>query len=150
MTKIGNVFYFCPPDGWSESRDGSRYLFHGPDGEELIVSAVVIQGYGKTGDFERMQRALFKNAEQSIKAAASQSSLRVVRPFQRDTSVGSVEYWNLFTQTQDGKSLFYQAAFRDQRGILLLSYEAPNVGESVLTFKQVVESVGVSESGNTR
>jgi hypothetical protein len=39
MRKLGTIFKFTAPDHWSELRDGNRYILHGPNSEELIVSA---------------------------------------------------------------------------------------------------------------
>ena len=63
MTKIGTVFKLTAPDGWTEFRDGERYVFHGSNHEELIVSASLIQGIGLANDFSKIvQQQLFKNA----------------------------------------------------------------------------------------
>src|SRR2546423_7069938 len=118
MTKIGTVFQFAAPKGWSELRDGSRHVFHGPDGEELIVSAFFIQGIGTTRDLAAVQQRLFQTAEQSVKNAVANPALKVTQPFQQNASISKIECWTLLAQSQEGGTLFFQAVFRDPRGVL--------------------------------
>jgi hypothetical protein len=147
MTKIGTVFQFAAPNGWTEIRDGSRYVFHGPNREELIVSASLIQGIGTRSDLAAVQQRLFQNAEQSVKNAAAHPALKVTQPFQQNSNVSKVECWTLLAQTQEGGTLFYQTVFRDPRGVLLATLEAPDTASAADAFVQFVKSVEVvSES----
>ncbi len=147
MTRIGTVFQFAAPSGWAELRDGSRHVFHGPNREELIVSASLIQGIGTTRDLAAVQQHLFQNAEQSVKNAVTHPALKVTQPFQQNTSISKVECWTLLAQTQEGGTLFYQAVFRDPRGVLLATLETPNTASATNAFEQFVKSVEVvSES----
>jgi hypothetical protein len=60
MTIIGTVFKFAAPSGWSQFQDGNRYVSHGPNREELVLSASLVQGIGTTSDLTAVQQALFK------------------------------------------------------------------------------------------
>jgi len=143
MTKLGTVFRFAAPDHWSQLQDGNRYIFHGPNGEELIVSASLIQGGGSTGDLAAAQKKLFQTAHLSVNNAAKHPDLKIIQPFQRDSRVSQMECWSLLGQTCDGGTLFYQAVFRDPRGVLLASLEAPNTAASTKAFEEFIISVGV-------
>jgi len=145
---IGTVFIFAAPDGWSEIRDGNRYIFHGPNGGELIVSASLIQGVGRTGDLTTIQQRLFQNAEESVKNAVAHPALKVTQPFQQDVRTTKIKCWSLLAETSEEDTLFYQAVFHDARGVLLATFESPNTMEAVNAFDQFIKSVGVmSESG---
>jgi hypothetical protein len=144
MTKIGTVFTFAAPSGWSEFREGSRYVFHGPNREELIMSAFLIQGGGTSASPLELQQRLFRNAEGAARAAASHSALKVTHPFMRKPVRSGLECWMLRAETHEGDTLFHQAVVQDPRGVLLASFEAPNTLHSVQTFEQVVESLGVA------
>jgi hypothetical protein len=147
MIKIGTVFKFAAPDGWQQFQENSRYIFHGPNREELIVSASLIQGIGTSGDREGVQQKLFQNAEQSVKNAAAHPALKVMRPFQREARASNVECWSLHAQTHEGDTLFYQSVCRGPRGVLLATLEAPNTSHSQNIFDQFINSVAViSES----
>jgi hypothetical protein len=147
MMKIGTVFKFIAPNGWSQFQEGNRYVLHGPNREELIVSASLIQGIGTTGDLAAVQQRLFQNAEQSARNAAAHPALKVTQPFQQNASVLKIECWTLLAQTQEGETLFYQAVYRDPRGVLLATLEAPNTATTTNVFEQFVKSVEVvSES----
>jgi hypothetical protein len=147
MTKIGTIFKFAAPDGWTEFRDGNRYVFHGPKHEELIVSASLVQGIGPTNNLAAVQRQLFENAELSVNKAATHPDLKITQPFQKEAQTLNVECWNLLANTREGDTLFYQAVFRDARGILIATLEAPNTTHSINAFERFVKSVDViSES----
>lgn len=148
MTKIGTVFKFAAPDGWTEFRDGSRYVLHGPNHEELIVSASLVQGIGSTNNLAAVQQQLFENAELSVKKAAIHPDLKITQAFQKEAQALNVECWNLLAHTCEGDTLFYQAVFRDARGILIATLEAPNTAHSISAFERFVKSVNViSENG---
>ena len=141
--KIGTVFKFAVPEGWKQFQKEGRHIFHGPNREELIVSASLTQGTGTLGDLTKVQQRLFTNAEQAANNAAAHSGLKVTRPFEKDGRASSVECWSLQAQTQEGDTLFYQAAFSDTRGILLATLEAPNTTHSLSIFEQFIKSVEV-------
>ncbi|HKR65557.1 MAG TPA: hypothetical protein VJZ00_17640 [Thermoanaerobaculia bacterium] len=42
--KRGFAFEFDPPLGWDDFVDSNRYVFHGPQKQELILSGNVIAG----------------------------------------------------------------------------------------------------------
>jgi hypothetical protein len=148
MTIIGALFKFVSPDGWQYFQEGNRYVFHGPNREELIVSASLIQGIGPTGNLATLQKELFINAEQSVRKAAADPALKVTQPFQREERVSNVECWSLHAQTREGDTLFYQAVCRDPRGVLLITFEAPYTTHAETIFQQVIKSVHtVSEIG---
>ena len=143
MAKIGAIFQFTVPIDWSEIRHENSFVFHGKNQEELIVSASLIQGIGKTEELAAVQQHLFQNAEQSMKKAAGHPSLKVIQPFQRNSSLSKVECWTLLAKTYDDDTIFYQAVFRDSSGVLLATFEAPNTISSNSAFEQFVKSVEV-------
>ena len=49
MAKTGLLFEFDEPAGWSRFREGDRYVFHGPNREELIAFVMKLAG-AKQGD----------------------------------------------------------------------------------------------------
>jgi hypothetical protein len=107
------------------------------------VSASLIQGLGTAGDLAAVQQRLFENAEQSVKNAAAHPALRVTQPFERNAGVSKVECWTLLAQTQEGDALFYQAVFRDARGVLLATLEGPNTASAANAFEQLVKSIEI-------
>jgi hypothetical protein len=143
MTKVGTVFTFDAPTGWESIQEGSRYVFHGPNQEELIVSAALIQGIGASSGLAEAQQRLLQNAEQSARNAASHAALKVTQPYQRNASISKVECWTLLAQTSDGDTVFYQAVFRAPRGVLLATLEAPNNASAEKVFDRFINSVAV-------
>lgn len=149
MTFVGKVFVFAKPDGWRHLQEGNRYIFHGPNHEELIVSSALIQGNGELDDLNAVRQQLFQNAEQSAKNAASHPALKITQPFQREPRVSNIECWSLCAQTLDSGSLFYQAVFSGPRGIMLTSLDGPNAAALEAIFEQFIKSVRVaSESAH--
>lgn len=147
MTIIGTVFKFVAPNGWRQCQQASRHIFHGPNREELIVSASLIQGIGTTGDLATLNQRLYQNAEQSVKNAAAHPALKVTQPFQQNASGSKLECWTLWAQTQEGDTLFHQAVFRDPRGVLLVTLEAPNTANAVNEFEKFLKSVEIVSDG---
>jgi hypothetical protein len=143
MINIGAVFQFEAPNGWSHFQDGSHHVFHGLNQEELIVSASLIQGIGTAGELKALQERLFQNAEQSVTKAAAHPALTVTQPLRKESVGSGLECWILKARTHQGDALFYQTFFRDPRGVLLATLEAPHTAQSEDTFKEFIRSVGV-------
>jgi hypothetical protein len=143
MTKIGKVFKFETLKGWTEVPGDNRCVLHGPNGEEFIVSASLVQGVGTANELPALRQRLFRNAEQSVKNAAMHPALKVMKPFQRTIANSTMECWTLLAQTQEGEILFYQVVVSDPRGVLVASLEAPNTPVAVDTFNQFIDSVKV-------
>src|SRR5579871_5574434 len=118
MNKIGTVFQFAAPDGWNELQESSRYVFHGPNREEMILSASLIEGSGESSALAAAQQGLFQIVEQSVKNAAANPALRITLPFQRIAHRSQLECWSLHAQTHDGNVLFYQGVCRGFEGVL--------------------------------
>ena len=147
MTDLGKVFKFEKPADWNQVQEGGRYIFHGPNREELIFSISVIQGTGTKNDLTAVQKVLFQNAEQSMKNAAAHPALMVTQPFNLDACVTNAQCWTLLAQTKEADTLFYQAVFLHTRGILFATFEAPNGAHQIQLFDLIIKSVSVISEG---
>jgi hypothetical protein len=141
MTIIGKAFKFIAPKDWNRFQERGRYIFQGPNREELIVSAALVQGPGATAELITVRENLFRNAEQSLKRAALHPALRVTRPFQKSHVVGILEHWTLFAETEGGDALFYQSLFCHSTGVLTATLEGPSTKNVALVFEDFARSV---------
>lgn len=141
MLKIGLAFEFEVPDGWMEFTKGNSHVFQGPNTEELIVSGTRIEGVGSDAELEAIRHRILQNALESVKQAASHPELEVTRSLERDEKVRHLEYWSLTSQTADRGTLFLESVFLAERGLLLVTFEAPNTITSTALYDRFIQSV---------
>jgi hypothetical protein len=141
MKKVGFAFEFEPPGRWVEFRDGARFVFQGPGGEELIVSGYVIEGSGAGPDLAGVRRRLFEGAVSSAEDAASHPELEVTAPLNHDERITNCECWRLSARTLDRETLFEEAIFVGERAVLLVTFESPNNEEAEAGYTRFLRTV---------
>ena len=82
--KLGERFEYSAPANWTETRDGDRWVYHGPDTEELIVSGFFITQATSTNSPEEIEGALLANALEAARYAVEDSQLRILKSLDRE------------------------------------------------------------------
>jgi hypothetical protein len=141
MGKRGLLFGFEEPNGWNAFREGDRYVFHGPSGAELIVSAVLAHGGSDELETERFTERAFKNALDAALQTASDPALVVRRGLARAVVRPPLEVWTVDSVTKDGTTVFLQAIARAPGGVLLATLECSNAPETAAVFDAFLESL---------
>src|SRR3989442_1381670 len=104
MTKAGIYLRFTGPSDWTEFREGSRIVYHGPNREELIVSGSLITGEGPGEELEHWKRVLFERTVEMVKRTAADPDLRITRDLASDPRVSEFECWTMRTETAQGET----------------------------------------------
>jgi hypothetical protein len=141
--RFGTEFQFDIPDGWSESRDGARYVLRGPGQglQELILQSYVLQGKTSPTSEEQALQRLVDNALGGLRDTLESGPLSVTRPLGPDPSLGVQPAWSMMSYATDDGTIFCGAVFRATRGVLLLTWEsAPDPGHAEL-YASVLYSV---------
>jgi hypothetical protein len=139
----GFRFEFEVPDDWEASRDGSRFVFRGLGGEEFIVSGAILEGSGTGAEIASMHNALLKNATAAMARTANHPDLVTVKPLREDDGVvaSPLRAWTVHSQTTTGEVLFSQAAISNGMGVLLVTFEAPNVPEALSRYRRLLKGI---------
>src|SRR5262249_6447452 len=149
MTMEGDRFQFDPPDGWRRSREGSRFVFEGSAGEVLIVSGSGFTGAATPAEERGLDRRLFQNGLEVIKAGASDSDLTITRALSREPDT-ELECWVVETETKDGAESFLEAVFYLPLAALLVTLEGPRNDVTRSTFNTFLRSVRAVEPPKTK
>ena len=95
-----------------------------------------------------MHEALLKNAILAMTRAADHEDLVTVKPLREDAGAvtAPLRGWTIHSQARGGDVQFSQAAISNGVGVLLLTFEAPNVPEALSLYRELLKSV---RSANT-
>jgi hypothetical protein len=141
VLRIGRHFQFDVPDGWEESREGSRWVYRGPQGEELIISSSFVEGHGSQSDLQTAEQQLFANAMAAATRGASQEGLVVVVPLKRDEAITEFPCWSFASETPQKDAVFLGAVLSSGRGVLFATLEGPYSPDPFDTFRRFLKSV---------
>jgi hypothetical protein len=143
MIKRGFRFEFEIPDDWAESREGTRFIFRGPTGEELIVSGALIEGSGNDDQMSSAMSRLVDNAMKSVARAAAHPELVVIKDLRRDEGAvaSGFDCWTLHSQTKSGEVQFSQAVISNRYAVLLVTYEAPNDPDQLRFYRGFLKGI---------
>ena len=141
MLRIGRYFEFKAPDGWEESREGSRWVYRGPLGQELIISASFAEGDGPLADRQRAEEVLLSNAMEAARKGASQEGLVNVIPLKRDEAITELPCWSFVSETHEKDASFVGAVLASGSGVLLATLEGQYGYEVLDTFRRFLKSV---------
>lgn len=137
----GSLFEFEAPDNWEEWREGGRYIYRGPGGEEMIVSGGAAQGSGSQAERALLREQLLNDASRAVREAAAHPDLVTVKDLARDEGASGEECWAMVSETKDRLTLFCQAAVVADLGTLLVTLEAPKSVEAIEAFRRFLKSV---------
>ncbi len=140
MLRIGTRFQFEPPDGWVESREGSRWIYSGPYGQQLVVSASVVEGSG-TGEDRKSEQALLARTLQLAGEAAARPGLVNRVPLRPDDTNTELPCWSFVSESSDENVSFVGAVLSTEGGVLLATLEGPYGHDLLGTFQQFLRSV---------
>lgn len=148
MRQRGFRFEFEVPDNWRASRDGNRFVYHRPQGGELIVSGVILEGEASESEVVQMHDALLRNVIDSMSESAAHSDLVTVKALREDQGAVTppLKCWTLHSHTRAEDVLFSQAAVSSGTGILLVTLEAPNVPDALSTYRRILKGIRVAKS----
>lgn len=141
MLRIGTQFQFDAPDGWSESREGSRLVYVGPHGEELIISSYMSVGHGSPLAKQALENGVLSNALGAARTAATQEGLVNTIPLQPDESGFDVPCWTSVSETPEKDMLFLTAVAQGDRGALLATIEGPCDARLIDVFRAFLKSL---------
>lgn len=141
MIKKGFTFEFEIPNCWSETNDNDRYIYHGPNGEELIISGTIIKGKGTKCEFISIRERLFENAVRSVNNAASHPDLVVKTPLNKERDAFGIQFWTLHAESTDGEIVFLESILISDSAILLITFEAPNTSDSKSFYENFLSSI---------
>lgn len=147
--KQGFAFEFDPPSGWNDFRDGNRFVFHGPEEQELIVSGAVIAGHGSSASYEEIKDDLVANAIQAMKRAVDDPDVVIKNEITESVTAQNLRSWSMDAETRDRAIIFLQTAVEAEGGVLLATLEAPYDESARRIFKDFINGVrpALAESG---
>jgi hypothetical protein len=124
-------------------RDGDRFIYHGPRGEELIVSGTLLEGQGDAATVADAQTRLLQNAMDSASSAASHPDLVTVKPLleDREAVAAPLRAWTVVSETKPRDALFAQAIVSNGMDVLLITFESPYDPERFETFRRFLKGV---------
>jgi len=141
MIRRGHNFEMEIPDGWEETRVANRYIYHGPQKEELVVSGTALEGGGSEEEIRAAGRRALEAALEAMRKAAAHPELERIKELARDESISGKDCWTIVSRTKDETTLFSQAAVMNRRGVLLLTFESANSPEALAIFRAVLLGV---------
>jgi hypothetical protein len=141
VLRIGRHFQFEAPDGWEESREGTRWVYRGPLGQELIISASFVDGHGPLADRQEAEQVLLSNAMKAAREGASQEGLVNVIPLKPNEAVTELPCWSYVSETVEKDVSFVGAVLASGGGVLLATLEGPYGYEILETFRKFLRSV---------
>ena len=141
MLRIGSQFQFEAPDGWSESPEGERLVYHGPQGQELIISSYVSVGHGSPLAKQALEKQLVSNALEAARAAATQDGLVSTVPLRPDETGLAVPCWTSVSETPEKDALLLTAVAQGDGGALLATLEGPREAELIDVFRAFLKSL---------
>jgi hypothetical protein len=123
--------------------DGSRFVYRGPQGEELIASGAILEGAGQAAEAQSAHDKLLNNALESVAKAANHPELSTVKPLREDEGAVAtpLRCWTIHSQTKAGDVLFSQAVVSNGMGVLLLTFEGPNVPEALARYRRLLKTI---------
>ena len=143
MLRRGFRFEFDVPESWTSSRTGNRFVYHGRQGEELIVSGAVLEGEGDPATIVDAHASLLKNAMEAASSAASHPDLVTVKALLEDseTVTTPLRCWTIVSETKARDTLFAQAIVSNGMDVLLITLEGPYDPERFVAFRKLLKSV---------
>jgi hypothetical protein len=144
MIKTGSQFEFEIEDGWTEFREGNRFVFQAPPSpagfQELIVQGSLVAGEGTEEQRQHLVSVLLGNALTAIRKTLAQESTVILRPLGPDESFQNPSAWIVVAQGAFDQRLFCSAVFRGQMGVLFATFES-SIPSSVSVFDAFARSV---------
>jgi hypothetical protein len=141
VLRIGRHFQFEAPDGWQESREGSRWVYRSSEGQELIIASSHVDGAGSLMDHERAKQELLSNALAAAAEGATQEGLVNTIPIKRDEAVTELPCWSFSSETPGKDAVFVGAVFGSDDGVLFATLEGPYSPEPLDIFHRFLRSV---------
>ena len=141
MTKSGIYLRFFGPTGWTQFHEENKVVYHGPNREELIVSGTLIVGQSSAEELNHWKQVLLEQTFDVAKKSAAHPDLKIIRDLSPDPRVAEFESWTMRANTVQGDIVFYQSVICHQRGVVLITFEAPNVPESEKVYDAFLKTV---------
>lgn len=141
MLRRGLLFEYDTPDGWEEFREENRFIYHGPDDAELIVSGTVLQGVGSPREVSVQRQRLLDDATKAVRRAADVPELVTVKDLRKDEGASALECWTMVSETRDALTLLSQAIVVADVGVLLVTLESPKTPEAFDAFRRFLKTV---------
>lgn len=146
VRRNGKYFQFEIPDGWEESIDGSRFVYRGPNDEELTVSATIVEGQVSFSQRQVVEGKLLDNALAAARETAAHPELKITKALAMEEGVCPLPCWTLVAETKAKDVLFCEAVVRVTGGILMVTLEGPPGPEALQVFRAFLGSLGHPEA----
>lgn len=108
MAKTRLLFGFEEPEGWTQFREGNRYVFDGPDREELIVQGLLTLGEGSPEQRKSGQADAVQNAVEAATQTAADPALVLKHGLTKKVEKPPLEIWSIDAITRDGGTRFFR------------------------------------------
>lgn len=133
-------FQFEIPDNWTEEKEGNQYRFSSPDGELLNITGYYIEKNEISGDTAKHLNQLYENAKEKAVKSVLDSKLNILTN-QTVPKIGDLLVWVLSAETKDKHTINLEAIIKGKRGVLLITFKAPNKSVSQETYNRFMQSV---------
>ena len=141
MVTIDSSIVFDFPDTWERFTEGSRYVFHTPRREEIIVSAHRLIGDCSTEERAKWLDRVFENGLEAARRSASAPELRVTKPLAEESGLCSFRCATVLAETIAGDAFFGQAVIQHAHGTVFLTYEAPFIDSANQMFYDLLKMI---------
>ena len=141
MLRTGRNFQFEAPDGWGESREGSRWVFRSDDGQELTISSSFLEGDGSVPLRQGTEQELLSNALTAAAEGATQDGLVNTVPLKRDDTVTQLQCWSFASETPEKDAVFLGAVLTSGSGVLFATLEGPYSPAPFDAFRRFLMSI---------
>ena len=141
MLRAGTRVELETPVGWVESRQGTRWVYRGPAGQELMLSASLVEGTGSDTERQKAEETLLARTLLLAREAASREGLVNVTPLRRDDAVAELPCWSFASESREKNVGFLGAVVWTMGGVLLATLEGPLGDELLATFRQFLGSI---------
>jgi len=144
--KIGERFEYTPPAGWTEFQQGSQWVYQGPGGQELILSASFVSSPTlSAASPQEIGDRLLADGLAAVQDAAEHPDLRIVKPLSREEGLCPLPVWTIVAETIKKDILFVEAVVSQPNAVLLITIEGPHSPGLISALRELLLTVRAVE-----
>ena len=141
MVKVSESFSFEIPDDWRDDSDAHRLVFHGPGGEEIIVSIAGVEAAASPEERAMISERVLGNALDSLTSTLDGPDLRRTTPALATTVHNKCQFWQGDARSNDGVTFFGGVVACDENAVLMLTFEAPFTEGRASEFGRLIGTI---------
>jgi len=141
VVKVSESFSFEVPDDWRDDSDAQRQVFHGPEGEELIVSGAGVEGTSGPDERALLSERVLGNALDALTSMLDGPGLRRATPALATTVHNKCQFWRGEARSNDGATFFGGVVACDENAVLMLTFEAPFSEQRAAEFGRLLGTI---------